>query len=195
MSKIILGSIAPPNANLAISVPPTSNLIIGGSVIQTVMVRSDTRTTFSALNSGQGTTITNLNLTVAPKRANSLLVMTWQISGESNENVNFLIHRNGNLILDSGYEGLNGMVGNTTIQCGYTTSWYDADVSTTPTSYIIRYAIVAANTTSQTYAPAVRSSSNGSSYTFYLNRCVNNEGTTDQENGISTGVLQEVATG
>jgi hypothetical protein len=114
------------------------------------------------------------------------------ISGETNENVNFLVHRNGALITDSNYEGFNNMAGNTTLQSGYATSWYDADVSSTPATFYIRYQIPAGNISSRTYAPAVRSSSNGGSYTFYLNRPVGSVGGDGNENGISNGIIMEI---
>ena len=73
MSKIIVGAIQHPQANTAITVASGSSLYIPGSCVQTTTVRSDNRTTYSALNSGSGTTITDLNLTIAPKNANSIL--------------------------------------------------------------------------------------------------------------------------
>lgn len=192
MSKIIVGAITHPLANTAITVTSGSDIYLPGSCVQIATVRSDNRTSYSALNSGGGTTITDLNLTITPKNANSMLLITWMISGESNENVNFLVHRNGALITDSFYEGYNNMAGNTTLQSGYTTSWYDTDVSSTPATFYIRYQIPAGNTSSRTYAPAVRSSSNGSSYTFYLNRPAGSVGAEGNENGISNGIIMEI---
>lgn len=192
MSTVIVGAIQHPQANTAITVSSGSNLYLPGSCVQIATVRSDNRTTYSAPNSGGGTTITDLNLTISPRNANSILQITWMISGECGENINFLIHRGGSLILDAGYEGLNNMAGNTTLSSGYTTAWYDADVSTTPCTFYIRYCIPAGNTASRTYAPAVRSSSYGSSQTFYLNRPVNNVGTESQENGFSNGIIMEI---
>jgi hypothetical protein len=192
MSKIIVGAIAHPKANTAITLTSESNIYLPGSCVQIATVRSDNRTTYNAPNSGGGTTITDLNLSIAPKNANSTLLITWMISGEANENVNFLVHRNGALITDTNYEGFNNMAGNTTLQSGYTTSWYDTDVSSTPATFYIRYQIPAGNTSSRTYAPAVRSSSNGGSYTFYLNRPVNALGQESYENGISNGIVMEI---
>ena len=192
MSNVIVGAITHPRANTAITVTSGSNIYLPGSCVQIATVRSDNRTTYSAPNSGGGTTITDLNLTITPKNANSMLLITWMISGESNENVNFLVHRGGALITDSGYEGYNNMAGNTVLQSGYTTSWYDTDVSSTPATFYIRYQIPAGNTSSRTYAPAVRSSSNGSTYTFYLNRTASQLGTEGNENGISNGIVMEI---
>jgi hypothetical protein len=192
MSKIIVGAIRSANANTAITVASGSNIYLPGSCVQIATVRSDNRTTYNAPNSGGGTTITDLNLTITPKNANSMLLITWMISGETNENVNFLVHRNGALITDSNYEGFNNMAGNTTLQSGYTTSWYDTDVNSTPATFYIRYQIPAGNTSSRTYAPAVRSSSNGGSYTFFMNRTAGSQGQDSYENGISNGIVMEI---
>lgn len=194
MSKIIVGNVAPMYGQTVISVPSATTIRPGGSVIQVQTVRSDAITTFSAPNSGIGTTITALNLTIAPKSASNLLLFRWSIAGESNHNVNFLIHRDGALITDSGYQGFNNVVGNVNLQTGYVTSWYDNDSSTTGTQYWIQYWIKPTNTNSRTYAPAVRSSENGVAYTFYLNRVINNPGTDNQENAVSNGVVMEIVT-
>lgn len=192
MSTVIVGAIQHPRANTAITVATGSNIYLPGSCVQIATVRSDNRVSFLAPNSGGGTTITDLNLTISPRNANSMLQITWMISGECSENLNFLIHRGGNLILDSGYEGLNNMAGNTTLSSGYTTAWYDGDQSTTPCTFYIRYCIPAGNTSSRTYAPAVRSSTYGGNQIFYLNRPINNVGTENQENGFSNGIVMEI---
>ncbi len=192
MSTVIVGNVAPYYNEYAIAVPSTTTLRPGGSIIQTKTVRSDSITTISAPNSGGGTTITELNLAIAPQAANNWLLFRWSISGESGHNVNFLIHRDGSLITDSPYQGFNNVIGNVNLQSGYVTSWYDNDNSTTPTTYFIQYAIRPSDTNSRTYAPAVRSSANGESQTFYLNRVMNSTGAANQENGISTGVVMEI---
>jgi hypothetical protein len=192
MSTIIVGNVAPISGSTAISVPSNTVIRPGGSVIQVQTVRSDTITTFSAPNSGQGTTITNLNLTIAPKTANNLLLFRWQVCGESPWNVNFLIHRDGSLITDAGYQGYNNVIGNVNLQSGYVTSWYDNNNDSTGTTYFIQYAIRPTNTNSRTYAPAVRSSENGATHTFYLNRTVASTGSNNYENGVSSGIVMEL---
>lgn len=192
MSKIIVGNVSPVYGQTAISVPSATNIRPGGSVIQVSTVRSDTITTYSAPNSGIGTTITALNLTIAPKSANNYLLFRWSIAGESNHNVNFLIHRDGALITDSGYQGFNNVVGNVNLQSGYVTSWYDNNTDSTGTMYWIQYYIRPSNTNSRTYAPAVRSSENGVSYTFFFNRLAGSAGQDNYENAVSNGVVMEI---
>ncbi len=192
MSKIIVGNVSPVYGQTAISVPSATNIRPGGSVIQVRTARSDVITTYSAPNSGIGTTITDLNLTIAPKSANNYLLFRWSIAGESNHNVNFLIHRDGALITDSGYQGFNNVVGNVNLQSGYVTSWYDNNTDSTGTMYWIQYYIRPSNTNSRTYAPAVRSSENGAAYTFFLNRVAASAGQDNQENAVSNGIVMEI---
>ena len=190
MSNVIVGAIRHPQANGAVTISSTTNLYLPGSCVQIATVRSDNRTTYSAPASGGGTTITDLNLTITPKNSKSMLLITWMISGECNNDVNFLVHRGGTLITDSGYEGFNNQIGNISIQAGYTTAWYDGDDSSTPATVYIRYQIPAGNTSSRTYAPAVRSS--GGDTTFYLNRPMGTIGSENNENGISNGIIMEI---
>ena len=192
MSKIIVGNVSPVYGQTAISVPSATNIRPGGSVIQVRTARSDVITTYSAPNSGIGTTITDLNLTIAPKSANNYLLFRWSIAGESNHNVNFLIHRDGALITDSGYQGFNNVVGNVNLQSGYVTSWYDNNTDSTGTMYWIQYYIRPSNTNSRTYAPAVRSSENGAAYTFFFNRVAGSAGQDNYENAVSNGVVMEI---
>ena len=140
---------------------------------------------------GNGTTITVLNLTITPKFANSMLVMSWMINGEVGENNMFLIHRDGVLITDTGYESYNTISGNVRYS-GFTPSYYDANNSSTPRSSCIQYAIPAYTTNARTYAPAVRGSG-ATALTYYLNRTVASTGADNQEQTISTGILMEIS--
>lgn len=163
-----------------------------GTIIQTVTVRSDTRTTYSSLTTGNGTTITALNITITPLYASSTLIIQWMINGEcGNDNV-LLIHQNGNLITTSGQEGYNNNAGNQRWS-GYASAFYDRDDGSTPSNWNIMYSCPAGNTTSRTYAPAVRSSS-GSASTLALNRTLT-EGTENyRESMVSFAIAYEVAT-
>jgi hypothetical protein len=66
-----------------------------GTVIQTIVARTDTRTTFASNNSGNGTTITQLNLTIVPRFTNSRIWCQWMINGELHQDNTFVIHRDG----------------------------------------------------------------------------------------------------
>lgn len=163
-----------------------------GSVLQMKTIRIDARVTYTASNTGNGTTVTDLNLTITPEFSDSLILMTYMINGEPHHNVIWLMHQNGSLITTSGYEGYNNIRGNTRYS-GFSPSRYDRNDSTTPTNLFFQYAVIAGSTATRTYAPAVRSS-NSSNYTLYLNRTVDSIGLDPhRENMISTGTIMEIA--
>jgi hypothetical protein len=192
MSRLTLSSIGgkSSNGNL-ISIVPGTTFTSPGFVVQTIYNRSDAISTYTSAVGGNGNTITDLNLTIAPKFANSLLVMTWQISGEMHWDNVFLIHRDGSLVTDSGYEGYNRVIGNVGWS-GIAAGVYDNDTSSTASSWTLQYAIPAGSVATRTYAPAVRSSST-TTYTFILNRTITGPDADGLEVEVSSGVIMEVA--
>jgi hypothetical protein len=178
-------------ANWAIGITPGSYLYSPGMILQTVYVRTDVQTTYSSPASGNGTTVAALNISVTPKRADSLLLCTWMINGEFNQNNVFLVHKDGVLITTSGYEAYNPVAGNTRWS-GLMSAFYDNNDSTTISNYYLQYAVPAASTSTAVYAPAVRASG-ATAYTFFLNRTLNSAGADDNEITVSTGMIQEIA--
>lgn len=161
-----------------------------GNIVQMVRVRYDARPTWSSNNSGNGTTITSLNLTVTPKRAANRLIMRWNLYGEINHNNVFLVHRDGSLITTGGEEGYNNNVGNNRWS-GITNQTYDQNDSSTGNMITIIYSQIAGSTSARTYAPAIRSSDSGNN-TYYQNRTYGSSGQDNYEAGVSFGVLYEV---
>jgi hypothetical protein len=162
-----------------------------GSVVQVQTVRSDSRTTISSNNSGNGTTITQLNLSIAPKFENSKLIMQWMINGEQHQDNVFLIHKDGALITTAGETGYNAESGNVRWS-GIASGFYDQNESSTPSNWFIQYSCISGSTVSQTFAPATRSSST-SNFTFFLNRTFANLGQDGHETLVSTGTIWEIA--
>lgn len=160
-----------------------------GSIIQTVYVRSDDRTSFASSNSGDGTTVSPLGLTITPTNADNRIICQWMINGEIHHNNVFLIHRDGALITTAGEEGRNSVSNNR--WSGYASAFYDQNESSTPSNWMIMYSQIAGTTASRTYAPAVRGSSS-TNYTFFLNRTVSSTGSDGNENMVSTGIAYEV---
>jgi hypothetical protein len=192
MSKLIVSQIQGLlSNNNTVSLAPGNTFNVPGLIVQTVYARTDAKTTYSSNPTGDGTTITDMNITITPKFATSLLLISWMISGELHQDNVLLAHQGGVLITTAGYQGYNNVSGNVRWS-GLTQAYYDLDESTTPSGWFIQYAIPAANTSARTYAPAVRSSS-GATYTFALNRTISSTGTDGQENGISTGMIMELA--
>jgi hypothetical protein len=161
------------------------------SIVQVKYVRTDNRTTYASNNSGDGTTITDLNLTITPKYSNSLLLCQWMVNGELHQDNVFLIHRNGALVTTSTYEGYNNAQGNNRWS-GIASGFYDQNEDSTPSNWFLQYLIPAGSTTATTLAPAVRSSS-GSNFTLALNRTINAASQDAYERMVSTGTIWEIA--
>lgn len=192
MSNLTVGSIGGLSVNNnVITIPSGHNLHYPGSVVQVQTVRTEARNTYSAPTTGNGTTVTDLNLTITPKFSNSLLIIQWMINGEMHYNNVFLIHRDGTLVTTAGETGYNSAAGNSRWS-GFSPSTYDTDVNSTPQNMFIQYFSTAGSTSSMTFAPAVRGSG-GTAHTFYLNRTVGSAGQDDHEVSVSTGIIWEIA--
>lgn len=162
-----------------------------GSIIQTVYSRTNAVNTYSSPNTGNGTTITDLGITITPVNANNRIIIQWYVTYEvSNQSV-FLIHRDGSLITDAGEEGYNPNFSSASRWNGYSISPFDTDTNSTPSNQFIMYSEIAASTTARTYALATRSST-ASNHTFCLNRTVNAAAQDDFERGVSSVVAYEV---
>jgi hypothetical protein len=96
----------------------------------------------------------------------------------------FLVQQNGSLI------GYNTQRGNARWS-GILTPLYDNDMNSTPQNSTINWFVRAGSTASRFYDLAIRSSQ-GSNFTFVLNRCLNNAGTDGQEVGVSFGFAREI---
>jgi hypothetical protein len=194
MSRVSLSRIASPDEG-PIDIQLGTKLHSSGMVVQTIHTRTDALTQYSAPASGNGTTITDLNLTISPKFSNSLLVMQWMINCEISAaawDTVFLVHKNGSLITTRGYEAYNVNGGNNRWS-GLLAGKYDNNVDSTIENYILQYAVPAFSTSQQTFAPAIRST-NATARTLFLNRTVN-AGTPadDLEIAVSSGFIMEVA--
>jgi len=157
-------------------------------VVQTVIIRSNTRASYTCTTSGNGTEVTPLALTITPQYSNSLLLMQWHINGEYYWNNLFVIHKNGNLIANTGYEGYNSQAGNQAWS-GIANGQYDNNQSTTPENFSIIYAIPADTAEEQTFTPAVRGAATN---LFYLNRTQSSTGADSNETLVSSGIIMEI---
>lgn len=167
-----------------------SYAVPSGSVIQTVWVRSDTRTTYASNPTGNGTTVTELNLTITPRFASSTIICDWMINGELMQDNLFVIHKDGTL--QTSPAGYNTAIGNARYS-GYTSGFYDQNEDSTPSNWKVTYVDNSlGSTSSRTYAPAIRSSSSGT-YTLALNRTLNGSASDAYESMVSVGVAMEIA--
>lgn len=192
MSNLTVGSIGGLAVNNnVITIPSGHKLYAPGSVVQVQTVRTEARNTYSSPTTGNGTTITDLNLTITPKFSTSLLACQWMINGEMHHDNVFLIHREGALVTTAGQTGYNSTTGNSRWS-GYTSGFYDQNENSTPSNWFIQYFATANSTASTTIAPAVRGSG-GTAHTFYLNRTVGSAGSDGYETMVSTGMIMEIA--
>jgi hypothetical protein len=156
-----------------------------GSIVQTVVGRNDTRTTYSSNNSGNGTTVSALNLTITPRFANSQIICDWMINGELHQDNVFLIHKNGAAVANGNATGNSRWM-------GMMSGFYDQNEDSTPSNWNLKYVDpTLGSTAARTYAPAVRSSS-GSNYTFALNGTLSAASQDFYERMVSIGIAYEV---
>jgi hypothetical protein len=174
-----------PQSGSDISLAAGHQLQHEGKVVQTVTVRTDVRTTYSAPNSGIGTPITQLRLTITPRRSDSWIWLRWTTFYEMHHDTMFVVHQGGSLI------GFNTYRGNVRFS-GILTPLYDNDYSTTPQQSTINWFVRAGSTASRFYDLAVRSAGGGN-WTYALNRSLNSAGTDGQEVGVSWGIAREIS--
>jgi hypothetical protein len=192
MSSLSVSGLEAKNSSTnIISLASGTSIYEPNTIIQTVTARSDLRTTYSSPNTGNGTRITELDISIAPRRSSSLILITWMINGEIHHDNVFTVYQGTDIITTEGFQGFNNQAGNVRWS-GVASAFYDRNESSTPSNWIIQYAISAGSTTSRTYSPAVRSSS-ATAYTFAFNRTLNGSISDSQESMISTGMIMEIA--
>lgn len=162
-----------------------------GQIVQARYFRTDVRANYTASNSGDGNRITDINLTITPKFATSLLLMQWMINGEVNHNVVFVVHRDNSLVTTSGITGYNSQGGNSRWS-GLVSAYYDNNDDSTPSNWFIQYAAPATTISPTVFSVAVRSS-DGTDRTFSLNRTNASTGSDSYEATVSTGTIWEIA--
>jgi len=181
---VTLSGLAPESGG-SVSLAAGHTLQHEGKVVQTVYVRSDLRSTYSAPTTGNGTAITPLRLTIVPRRADSWIWLRWTIFYEMHHDTVFLVQENGTLI------GFNTYRGNVR-HSGILTPLYDNEYNSTPQNSTINWFVRAGSTASRFYDLAVRSSS-ATAYTLALNRTITSAGADDFETGVSFGFAREIS--
>jgi hypothetical protein len=190
MTKLIVGQLQ--GVSNTITMPAGHAFAAPGGIIQVIYRRTDARVNFAAPISGNGTPVTDLAVGIAPKKANSLILLRWMVNGEMHHDTVFTLQISGDLISIPGYEGYNAVSGNVRWS-GIATGRYDRDVNSTPNNWYIQYVIPANNTNFRSYNLGVRSSS-GAAYIFSLNKPTNDTAPAQSyEALISTGVALELA--
>jgi hypothetical protein len=156
------------------------NILVPSTVIQVKYVRMDNRIAYTAQTSGTGTRVPELAIGIAPKNPNSIILLSWMLNVEANENTNWTIH-----------EGTSPVHGEADRAHGIVTQTYDADVSTTPNNLKLMFWVPAQSTEYRRYTPAHKSS-NTAANTVTFNRSISWVGQDSGENMICTGVAMEL---
>lgn len=192
MSTVSVSNLSPvPESNGVITVDAGTNVIAPGTIVQVSHMRTDLPQQYLASATGNGNPIWNLQLSIAPKYASSLLVMEWNMNFELHHDNNFVIHQDGYLIQTLGYQGYNNNAGNQRWS-GYMPSKYDNNQDSTPQTSYILYSIPAFNTARRSYMPAVRGAG-ATAYNMTLNRTLSSLGQDGYEVYASTGTVWEIA--
>lgn len=159
-----------------------------GTVLQVKTVRYSGRPAIGFSTSD--VILSDLSVSITPKRSNSLLIAQYQICGEMTYNTVFRAYRDGGLISTSGYQGYNENDGNT--WSGIAVWPYDTDIASTPNTQFIQYFVPSGNTNATTLQISIRSSAN-ESQTFYMNRSTNSTGAIAYEIMVSNVIVWEIA--
>jgi hypothetical protein len=182
------------NAQLNANAVTNTKLNFAGAVIQTRTIRYDARPSYSGPTNATngGTALTQLRLSITPIYSNSLIVCEWWIHGESNNHdAGWRVTTNSGNLATGTYAQFNTDVGQNNHAYLLGDTFYDQDTSTTPTCSLLTYYMVPGNTNAIYFEP-VYGSNDGGTRTFFINRTVSSGGTTNQENGISTGRITEI---
>ena len=181
------------STNNQILVTNGHTLINPGSVIQCQVKRYDTATSYTTGTGVNGVEMTDLRVSITPKRSNSLIICQFQVHGEgaSSHNYIFRVFKNG-AVPSGTYAGYNTAAGDNQWSGIAMALPYESDYSTTPFTQNFMYYDYPGVTSAITYAPGIKESG-GVSYVWYLNRTVSSTGTTNQENGVSLSIAWEIA--
>jgi hypothetical protein len=181
------------STNNQILVSNGHTLINPGSVIQCQVKRYDTATSYTTGTGLNGVEMTDLRVSITPKRSNSLIICQFQVHGEgaSSHNYIFRVFKNGS-VPSGTYAGYNTAAGDQQWSGIAMALPYESDYSSTPFTQNFMYYDFPGSTSPITYAPGVKESG-GVSYVWYLNRTVSSTGTTNQENGVSLSIAWEIA--
>jgi hypothetical protein len=164
------------------------NRMPAGSILQVKTVRYQGRPVWTYNTDSY---ISYLNVAITPRKANSLLICDFMVTGEIEYNSVFRSARDGALISQAGYEGYN--TEDTNIWSGIAPVIYDTNLASTPFNQFVRYFAPANNTNATTMQLAIRPSVSGATATIALNRTFDSNGASAYEIGVSYATVWEIA--
>lgn len=167
-----------------------------GSVINTSYMRYDGRPgywTRGWVQRDNASTIFALRLTASNvQNANNILVASWQLSCETDNNTVFKVLKNGSwqdntFGTSSAYDSQNEWYWK-----GLISAYHDADNSSTMANYRLLY-VGRAGTVGDVRLDIVMQDAGDSNRNLYINRTWNSGGQNGHETGVCTGVVFEIA--
>jgi hypothetical protein len=137
--------------------------------------------------------MTDLRVSITPKRASSLIVCQFQVHSEGASTHDYILRVFKNGAVPTGtYAGYNTAAGDQHWSGIAMPLPYETDYNSTPFTQNFMYYDFPNSTSTVTYAPGVKNT-NGASYVYYVNRTVGSTGTTNYENGVSLSIAWEIA--
>jgi hypothetical protein len=155
-------------------------------IAQVKYVQTRAQTTYAATTSGDGTVITELSITLTPQKAGNIVILDWQINGEADEDIGFIVTREDTKLTDATNSANNRWA-------VITTSPYDANDYSTPVQNRVRIVDTNSLGVSSTYKVLARMTSS-TAKTLYLNRTEGGTGADSREALLSSGVATEINT-
>lgn len=173
--------------NHVIAVDKNTTVYSPGQVIQTLWKKMDYQASYASNNSGNGTPIDGLDISITLKRATSKIYCQWWVFYEGHHNVVWTVLRDTTLIgynTDSGNSRWSGI--------GTQEYEHSHDQSSTPSYQHLEWIDEPGNIGPHLYRLASRGSG-GSNYTTRINRPYGNTGSDNHETGVSWAMIQEIA--
>lgn len=184
------GTINIPTGNKLTSAD-AGGIYTSGQVLQVIVNRIDAKFAYSIGSSGNE--FTDLRVSITPRFANSMILCTFQVSGEGSGTHDYIMRVYKNGIIPSGvYAGFNNVSGLQAYSGIAMPLPYEVDYGSTPFTQTMSYHDFPGSTSTIFYAPGVIDT-NGTARTYYINRTVASAGAANYETGVSFSIAMEVA--
>lgn len=173
-----------------------SSISAPGNIVQCITLRYDAQVSLTTGTTVAGVEITGMRATITPRFSNSMIYGMFQVHGEGSaaeHNLMFNVYRSG-AVPTGTFAGFNTVTGNQIWSGISMCSPYDSaqNSDSTPFTQTFFYHDFPLTTSALTYAPGVKSTDN-TSRTFHVNRCVGSTGASAYEIGVSYSIIWEIA--
>ena len=157
-----------------------------GSVVSIIPIQTRTQAQYTALTTGDGVAIHELDVTITPKKSGNKIILEWVINFEATEDMVFTVLRNGTLLANSDDGGSHKWSGIAAVP-------YDQNLDSTPSNVTVKIVDESSLDVVTTYSLAVKSTGS-SSADLWLNRTYGRAGEQSYENMLSYGQAMEINT-